>query len=93
MTKSFWAAVLHFAFEELGAIEALSSASLLNQASRGVSRALGYHENGSTYNVSHGHRVEEVRLHCLREDFSPACDVEVEGLDVCRDMFGLPVSG
>ena len=77
--KQMRTAVLHLAFHGLGATEARSSASLLNQSSRGVSRALGYHEDGNTYNVLHGHRVEEVRLCCLRQDFQPVCEVEVEG--------------
>src|ERR1022692_2022774 len=90
--KEMRTAVLYLAFNELNAEEACSSAHLLNQASRGVSGALGYHEDGNKYNLLHGHRVDEVRLRCLRENFRPACDVQVEGLGVCRELFGLPAS-
>lgn len=40
------AAVLQFAFDHLGAERALSGAAVWNESSLGVSRALGYRENG-----------------------------------------------
>jgi len=85
-------AVLALAFEGLGALEAHSGALADNPASMGVSRKLGYRPNGLESHDVEGRRVEEHRLLLTREDWDarerPA--VGIEGLDACRELFGLP---
>ncbi len=60
------AAILHLAFAGLSAREASSEAFADNDASNGVSRALGYEPNGTTWATRPGqprdaHRVEAVQ--------------------------------
>jgi len=86
--KEARSAVLHLAFNELGAIEARSGASPSNHSSLGVSHSLGYHDDGEGYHLLHGRRDETIRLLCKKENFQPSCKVEVFGLDSCRDFFG-----
>ena len=82
------AAVLGFAFGELGAQAAVTSAWHDNPASLGVSRALGYQPNGQ-----HLHRRGEradtmVHLRLTRAGWRGA-DVEVTGFEACRHLFGV----
>ncbi|GAA4578131.1 GNAT family protein [Planotetraspora phitsanulokensis] len=83
------AAVLHFAFEGLGAESATSSAFTDNPASLAVSRKLGYRENGIQPQVVQGRRRVNQRLRLLRDDFTSPVPVEIHGLDGCRDQFGV----
>ena len=84
-------AVLHLAFAGLGAREARSAALAGNEASIGVSRALGYAEDGTEPQSPRGVAVTATRYLLTRERWEqterPA--VEIDGLDPCRAMFGL----
>ena len=85
------AAMLHFAFVELGAVAALSGAYHYNAASLRVSRKLGYRVNGSRLDVVGGEAVEARLFQLSREDWlaHDRPDVEVEGFDGCAELFGL----
>lgn len=76
------AAVLQFAFDHLGATSAVSEAVHWNQPSLGVSRRLGYRDNGSTLVEARSGETEELQHVLLRrEDFrSPDWSVDVRGL-------------
>jgi RimJ/RimL family protein N-acetyltransferase len=89
--KQMRAAVLHLAFAGLGAVAANSGAFADNAASQGVSRALGYEPNGVDRVASRGKPRDHVNLRLTRERWEARryCEVEVTGLDTCRDMFGV----
>jgi RimJ/RimL family protein N-acetyltransferase len=83
------AAVLSFAFEHLGAQTAVSGAMMGNHQSLGVSRKLGYHEDGiGRVVVSAELRVEQ-RLRIDASDFRAPFPVLVNGLENCLKDFGL----
>jgi len=84
-------AVLSFAFDGLGARSADSSAFLDNAASNAVSRGLGYAENGRGALAPQGVSRETQRFRMSAEGWRlrPRPPVEIEGLDACRDMFGI----
>lgn len=88
--KQMRAAVLHLAFAGLGAVAAGSSAMADNAASHAVSRALGYQDNGVGRQAPRGEPVDHryFRLTRQRWEDHRYCEVEVDGLDSCRDMFG-----
>jgi RimJ/RimL family protein N-acetyltransferase len=88
------AAVLHLAFEGLGAQQACSSAFTDNQASLGVSRKLGYAADGIERFVIRGRPVISQRLRLDRASWQAAhrVPVTVDGLEPCLPMFGLPAS-
>ena len=85
------AAVLHLAFEGLGAEQAVSGAFEDNAASLGVSRKLGYRDDGVRLHAVRGRRVVERRLRLTRNDWlaKRSVPVEIEGLEACLPMFGL----
>jgi RimJ/RimL family protein N-acetyltransferase len=88
--KQMRTAALHLAFEELGAVRAESGAYTDNHSSAGVSRALGYRENGLTWHAPRGEARQAVRYLLTEEDWRsrpPYCDVTVSGLDLAS--FGL----
>lgn len=89
--KQMRAAVLQLAFAELGAVIARSAAFAGNAASLAVSRALGYQDNGIGRAAPRGEPVDRIELRLTRERWQAyrLCDVEVTGLDACRDMFGI----
>ena len=82
-------AILHLAFEGLGALEALSGAFDDNAASIATSRAIGYEENGE----GRGHRRDgsgrTIRFRLSREAWEQRRrdDIEILGLEGCLDMF------
>jgi RimJ/RimL family protein N-acetyltransferase len=80
------AAMLIFAFDHLGAEVAESGAATWNVASLGVSRRLGYSDNGMSRAAPRpGQVIEEQRLRLLRDDFRrPSWKLRVEGLDAAR---------
>ncbi|MGW4947592.1 GNAT family N-acetyltransferase [Actinoplanes sp. NPDC004185] len=97
-------AVLGLAFDHLGAVAAVSSAVAGNAASLGVSRRIGYAENGVGLIVVPGGEVAELRNFRLTVDTwrvarpgsSPAAahsrarpEVTVDGLPPCLPWFGL----
>jgi RimJ/RimL family protein N-acetyltransferase len=88
--KEMRAAGLAFAFDGLGAKVARSSAFLDNAASNGVSRSLGYEDNGFGALAPQGvsRTTQEFRMTVDGWRSRPRPPVTVDGLDACRDMFG-----
>jgi len=88
--KEMRSAVLAFAFDGLGARIAESSAFLDNLASSGVSRALGYEDNGRGALAPQGVSRETHRFRMTAERWRsrPRPPVTIEGLGACREMFG-----
>jgi RimJ/RimL family protein N-acetyltransferase len=89
------AAVLELAFAGLGAEYAISEAFEDNHASYGVSRKLGYADDGIARHVIRGGPVTGRRLRLDRAGWEAARSVPVrmEGLDDCREMFLRPGAG
>lgn len=89
--KEMRAAVLAFAFDYLGAEWVTSSAFSDNAASIGVSRSLGYVENGVDRHAPKGEARESMRFLMTagiwRSRERPP--IEVEGFEQCREFFGL----
>jgi RimJ/RimL family protein N-acetyltransferase len=90
--KEMRAAILHLAFAGLDAVVAYSGAFEGNAASLGVSRALGYVENGEKIHDSEGQRVREIGLKLTREAWETRRrdDITITGLEACREWFGAP---
>jgi RimJ/RimL family protein N-acetyltransferase len=90
--KEMRSAVLGFAFEHLGAEVAETEAFLDNAQSAGVSRALGYRENGIGRHAPRGEPRDTQRFRMTVADWRSRARpvIEVLGLDPCRDLFGLP---
>lgn len=88
--KEMRAAILGFAFDGLGALVAETEAFLDNAASAGVSRALGYEENGRGGLAPQGERRETQRFRMTVEGWRsrPRPPISIEGLDACRELFG-----
>ncbi|MET9361847.1 GNAT family protein [Streptomyces sp. NPDC006632] len=84
------AAALHVAFAGLGARAAVSAAMTDNPRSLGVSRRLGYRNDGLTTAVVQDRPVTLQRLRLERAEWERLRTVEVriEGLDACRAEFG-----
>ncbi|RSM67541.1 GNAT family N-acetyltransferase [Actinoplanes sp. ATCC 53533] len=84
------AAVLDLAFAGLGAQWAVSEAFATNAASYGVSRRLGYVDDGVARHVVRGEAVVGRRLRLDRAGWAAArtVDVRIEGLAPCLPMFG-----
>jgi RimJ/RimL family protein N-acetyltransferase len=89
--KEMRAAILALAFAGLGAEYATSEAFADNAASYGVSRALGYADNGITRHVVRGGVVEGRRLRLDRATWEATRTVEVKisGLEPCLPLFGI----
>ena len=88
------AAALHLAFAHLDARLAVSGAFDDNERSLGVSRALGYEENGEEWQVRGTEEVPGriVRLRLTRERWEqhrPAYDITVENLEPCLPLLGI----
>ena len=88
--KEMRAAVLGFAFDGLGAQVAETSAFVDNHASNGVSRALGYEENGLGSLAPQGvaRVTQKFRMTADRWQSRPRPPLAIEGLDGIREMFG-----
>jgi RimJ/RimL family protein N-acetyltransferase len=86
--KEMRAAVLHFLFAGLGAARAISGAWHDNTSSLGVSRALGYRENGSEFRMRRDEPDRLIHLLLTREEWEPTRrdDIEIVGLEGCIDM-------
>jgi len=84
------AAVLHLAFAGLGAVRAESGAWHDNPASLGVSRKLGYEENGDEWMLRGDKPDREIRLVLHRERWEQhrRDDIEIVGLEPCLPFFG-----
>lgn len=85
------AALLLFAFDELGAEWAESSAASWNEASLGVSRKLGYALNGVTRSSPRsGEMVDEQRVRLDRARFvRPDWSIVVRGAGPARTQLGV----
>ncbi len=85
------AAGLAFAFDALGARVARSSAFLDNAASNAVSRSLGYEDDGfgALAPLGVSRETQRFRMTVERWRSRPRPAVSVEGLDGCRDLFGV----
>jgi RimJ/RimL family protein N-acetyltransferase len=82
-------AVLHLAFEGLGAEEAHSGAFHDNAASLATSRSVGYVGNGEARALRRGtaDRIRKVRMDRAAWEERRRDDIEIVGLDGCLDMF------
>jgi len=90
--KQMRAAVLTLAFGALGARFAITSAWSDNYASLGVSRAVGYMDNGVTAQRRGETAGEMIHLRLTRERWLTSGWAErmtVEGVDECMPFFGL----
>jgi RimJ/RimL family protein N-acetyltransferase len=88
--KEMRTAMLALAFDGLGALVAETEAFTDNAASAGVSRALGYEENGRGGLAPEGvlRETQRFRMTLERWRSRPRPPIEIDGLDACRDMFG-----
>ena len=88
--KEMRAAVLALAFDHLGAAVATSGAWESNAASLGVSRSLGYVDNGWFLHDHSGRVGRQRRVVLERSAWDPApWPMTVEGLAGCRSWFGV----
>lgn len=87
--KEMRRAILHFAFEGLGALEAHSGGFVDNESSLKVSRALGYEDNGRRTVLRRGVPAELLELRLDRSIWSQTkrATVDISGLEECRDFF------
>jgi RimJ/RimL family protein N-acetyltransferase len=83
-------AVLAFAFYGLGAQRAETEAFLDNGASNGVSRSLGYVEDGLGSLAPRGEPLPTQRWLMTEAAWRsrPRPPVVIEGLEACRGLFG-----
>jgi RimJ/RimL family protein N-acetyltransferase len=84
-------AILHLAFEGLGAKEAHSEANVDNAGSNGVSERLGYERNGTAWATCLGQPVRGQRWRLERQIWAARRrdDIVLTGLDGCRTALGL----
>ena len=90
--KEMRQAVLHLAFEGLGAEEAHSGAFYDNAASLATSRSVGYSENGEARATRRdkADRIIRVRMDRATWETRRRDDIEVIGLEGCLKMFIAP---
>lgn len=84
------AAVLEFAFGRLGAQHAITSAVVTNHASLGVSRRIGYRDDGVRPHDTGDGIVDLQHLRLSRDDWTTSdvrIPVEVNGFADCRPFF------
>lgn len=88
--KEMRTAVLALAFDGLGARVATSEAFLDNHASNGVSRSLGYEDNGIGSLAPEGVARDTQRFRMTLDGWRsrPRPTVAIEGLAECLDSFG-----
>jgi len=90
--KQMRTAVLSFAFNQLDAQAAITSAFHDNHASLGVSRSLGYQPNGESFLARDDDVDLLVHLRLTRADWDASGlgkDVTVNAFEPCRPFFGL----
>jgi hypothetical protein len=82
-------AILHLAFAGLDAREAYSGGWTDNVSSLGVSRSLGYEENGRVLALKRDEPAEllELRLSRSAWEGSDRPEVRIDGLDECLEFF------
>jgi RimJ/RimL family protein N-acetyltransferase len=88
--KEMRAAILAFGFDHLGAVRADSESFLDNERAAGVSRSLGYVEDGLGQLAPEGvaRLTRRFRMSAEAWRATPRAPIEVIGLDGCRDLFG-----
>jgi RimJ/RimL family protein N-acetyltransferase len=94
--KEMRAAVLHFAFDGLGALRAETSAFTDNEPSLGVTRAMGYEADGTQVGMRRDERAVQVRFKLDRADWEARRrdDIVISGLTPgARAQFGLDADG
>ena len=86
------AAVLHLAFDGLGAKEAASDAFVDNHGSNGISRRLGYEPNGFDWATRQGEPALLNRWRLTRDTWASQRrnDIRLHNVDACRAL--LPLS-
>jgi RimJ/RimL family protein N-acetyltransferase len=84
-------AILHLAFAGLGAREASSEAFADNEASNGVSRALGYEPNGTAWATRRGNPAQLTlwKLTRKRWEQNRRDDIQLTGVEACLPVLGL----
>lgn len=84
-------AVLHLAFDGLGAAEAHSEANIDNAGSNGVSQRLGYVRNGTAWALCDGKPVLGQKWKLERERWAPTRrdNIEMQGVRECAVALGL----
>ena len=84
------AALLHLAFDGLGAIEAYSAAWHDNGPSLGVSRGLGYADNGTKLALRRDRSERQIELRLDRDTWAASRrdDIVIENLEPCLELFG-----
>lgn len=87
--KEARAAVLHLAFNHLGAKEAQTGAVSENKPSNQVSLSLGYQLNGNDVVMGVEGPAEVQRYRLKKEDWERRDDIRVEGLEPCLALLGL----
>jgi RimJ/RimL family protein N-acetyltransferase len=89
--KEMRAAILQLAFAGLGASEAGSDAFVDNEASNGVSRALGYEPNGTDWDTRRGEpaRIQQWRLPRDAWERVRRDDIELSGVEGCLAVLGI----
>ena len=82
------AAILHLAFEGLGAAEARSEAFFDNVASNRVSEVLGYQPNGADWATRQGEKALLHRWRLSRDDWAVRRrkDIELIGVEECKPV-------
>jgi len=86
------AAILHLAFDGLGAKEAGSDAFVDNHGSNAISRRLGYEPNGSDWDTRQGEPVLLNRWRLTRDNWEQRRrdDIQLHNIEACRTY--LPLS-
>lgn len=84
-------AILHLAFEGLGAREAGSDAFVDNEASNHISRALGYEPNGTDWDTRRGEPARIQRWHLPRDTWQRTRrdDIDLIGVEPCLAVLGI----
>lgn len=88
--KEMRSAILHLAFEHLGAVEAYSASFEDNPASAAVSLANGYEPNGSLVLDREGRPARNLKWRLTRERWLTRRrdDIEVHGVEPCLALLG-----
>ncbi|WP_030441753.1 GNAT family N-acetyltransferase [Actinoplanes subtropicus] len=84
-------AILHLAFDGLGAKEAGSDAFVDNQGSNAVSRRLGYQPNGYDWGTRRGEPAQLNRWRLTRAAWQPRRreDIELHNVEACHALLPL----
>lgn len=92
--KEMRSAMLHLAFAGLGAQAAYSAAWEDNVQSIGVSRSVGYEDNGDEIKARKGEAVRQIGFKVTRDRWEQRRrpDIEIENLEPCLEWFGAAAS-